>query len=529
MIAAPIAKLRRTLGRFAKRTVKGRGEFCRVTHDARLVVAGRVERLANRADPAVHHIARRDDVGSGGGVGKRAFHEQLDALVVQDVEMVAVDPSYAAVAVAHVFAQADIGDDEELGTFGLDCADRMLHDAIFGVSAGGGFILFVRDAEKKDGLQAGGLGAGGLRCDLAWRELIDPGHAADRAAGADFLVHEKRKDEIVRAEIGLAHEVAQGRGAPQTARAMNQFPHPARLRVTGLGAQAFERNANPVSRASAVSIPSSALPPPRDDKCVAAVFVALVMPRPAPNKKSNYLLIDVSNSFTKLAFASKDRLGATERIETARLSEAAIASFLRRRIIELVVVCSVVPKKNALIRRAAGKTRVFFVSAKCTLGVGVDYPEPESIGADRLANAAAVAALYGTPAVVVDFGTAVTFDVVSAERSYIGGVIAPGLEAMTTYLYKRTALLPKLTLTEPRRAVGRSTKAAMMSGAIFGYRGLVKEILAKISAESFDRRRAQVVATGGYAHLIAARLPEIDAVRPHLTLEGLRIIGNLNR
>ncbi len=253
------------------------------------------------------------------------------------------------------------------------------------------------------------------------------------------------------------------------------------------------------------------------------------MPRRAPNKKSDYLLIDISNSYTKLAFASQDRLGTTERIETARLSEAALAKLIRSRALEMVVVSSVVPKKDALIRRAAGKIRIAFVSAKCELGVGVDYPEPESIGADRLANAAAVAALYGAPAVVVDFGTAVTFDVVSAERSYIGGVIAPGLEAMTTYLYKRTALLPKLSLAEPRRAVGRSTKAAMMSGAIFGYRGLVKEILAKISAETFGRRRAQVVATGGYAQLIAARLPEIGAVRPHLTLEGLRIIGNLNR
>ena len=253
------------------------------------------------------------------------------------------------------------------------------------------------------------------------------------------------------------------------------------------------------------------------------------MPGRAPNKKSKYLLIDISNSYTKLAYASREKLGATERIETARLSAAALAKFIRGRALETVVVCSVVPRKDALIRRAAGKTRVVFVSAKCELGVGVDYPEPESIGADRLANAAAVADLYGTPAVVVDFGTAVTFDVVSAERSYIGGVIAPGLEAMTTYLYNRTALLPKLSLTEPRRAVGRSTKAAMMSGAIFGYRGLVKEILAKVGAEAFGSRRAKVVATGGYAKLIAARLPEIDAVRPHLTLEGLRIIGNLNR
>jgi len=253
------------------------------------------------------------------------------------------------------------------------------------------------------------------------------------------------------------------------------------------------------------------------------------MPGRSPNEKRKYLLVDVSNSFTKLAFASREKLGATERIATAHLNAAAIRKLIRKGAVEEVIVSSVVPKKNALFRRAAGKIPVAFVSAKSELGVGVDYPKPASIGADRLANAAAVAALYGCPAVVVDFGTAVTFDVVSAKRCYIGGVIAPGLDAMTTYLYKRTALLPRLSLTEPRRAVGRSTKGAMMSGAVFGYRGLVKEILAKISAEAFGRHKARVVATGGYARLIAARMPEIDAVRADLTLQGLRIIGNLNR
>ena len=261
---------------------------------------------------------------------------------------------------------------------------------------------------------------------------------------------------------------------------------------------------------------------------LARVFVALVMPGRSPNKKSDYLLIDISNSFTKLAFASRDRIGPPERIATARLSSASLTKILRRRSVARLIVSSVVPKKDAVIRRAAKKIPVLFVSAKCELGVGVDYPAPGSIGADRLANAAAVAALYGCPAVVVDFGTAVTFDVVSAERCYIGGVIAPGLESMTTYLYKKTALLPKLTLAEPRRAVGRSTKGAMMAGAILGYRGLVKEILARISAEAFPKRQARIVATGGYAQLIAARLPEIESVRPHLTLEGLRIIANLN-
>jgi type III pantothenate kinase len=246
------------------------------------------------------------------------------------------------------------------------------------------------------------------------------------------------------------------------------------------------------------------------------------MPAPA-----DYLLIDVSNSFTKIAFSSTKKIGAPERIPTPSLSVKALRKVIARRVVKRIVVCSVVPKKDPLIQRAAGKVLVSFVNAKSALGVGVDYPKPETIGADRLANAAAVAEIYGYPAIVVDFGTAVTFDVVSAERSYIGGVIAPGLEAMTSYLYKRTALLPELTLTEPRSAIGKSTRAAMLAGAIYGYRGLVKEILARISAEAFVRQKAQVIATGGYARLIAQKLPEIDAVHPNLTLEGLRIAANL--
>jgi type III pantothenate kinase len=171
---------------------------------------------------------------------------------------------------------------------------------------------------------------------------------------------------------------------------------------------------------------------------------------------------------------------------------------------------------------------VLWLDWKVKLGVTIDYPKPESIGADRLANAAAVAELYGCPAIVVDFGTAVTFDVVSEGGSYIGGVIAPGLEAMANFLYQRTELLPRLSLKEPHCAVGRSTVEAMRSGVIIGYRGLVREILAQIRAEQFSRKKVFVVATGGYARLIANQLPEVALIRPHLTLEGLRIVGNLN-
>src|SRR5205807_2610536 len=150
-----------------------------------------------------------------------------------------------------------------------------------------------------------------------------------------------------------------------------------------------------------------------------------------------------------------------------------------------------------------------------------DYPRPETIGADRLANAAGVVALHGAPAVVVDFGTAVTFDVISRDKKYIGGVIAPGLEAMTDYLYQRTALLPKITLREPRSVLGKSTREAMLSGAVHGYRGLVREILREIRRDVFRGEKIKVVATGGYAELIAAKLPELRNVQPDLTLEGL--------
>lgn len=250
--------------------------------------------------------------------------------------------------------------------------------------------------------------------------------------------------------------------------------------------------------------------------------------RAAAKRKTDYLLVDISNSFVKLAFASRKHIGKPTRLPTNKLTAAALRRILRTRRTETIVVSSVVPKKNKTVVAAAGSARTMFLSPKLDLGVGIDYPSPRSIGADRLANAAAVSQLYGYPAIVVDFGTAVTFDVVSAEGDYVGGVIAPGLEAMTNFLYQRTALLPKLTLREPRRAIGKTTRDAMMSGAVLGYRGLVREILIRLTVENFPSRKPRLIATGGYARLIARRLPEIEAVHPNLTLEGLRLIANRN-
>jgi type III pantothenate kinase len=251
--------------------------------------------------------------------------------------------------------------------------------------------------------------------------------------------------------------------------------------------------------------------------------------RPAKKKpQPHFLLIDVSNSCTKIALATRAKLLHVKIIPTRELSPKSLKKAAGSWKFKTAVISSVVPKTGKALRKFLKKKKVLHVGPKLNLGVGIDYPKPASIGADRLANAASVAALVGAPAVVVDFGTAVTFDIISRDKKYIGGVIAPGLQVMTDYLYQRTALLPKIDLSEPVVAVGKSTRAAMMAGAIFGYRGLVKQILQEIRREIAAPNGLKVVATGGYAELIAAKLPEIKKVHPHLTLEGLRVIANLN-
>jgi type III pantothenate kinase len=242
---------------------------------------------------------------------------------------------------------------------------------------------------------------------------------------------------------------------------------------------------------------------------------------------AEFLLIDNSNSFTKFALSSRKALGPVRRMRTAALNDASLRRVLGSWSFERVVLCSVVPEKAKSISRVLDRFPLHRVGNRSVLGVGIDYPRPRTIGADRLANAAGAAAFHGAPSVVVDFGTAVTFDILSAARKYVGGVIAPGLEAMTDYLHQRTALLPRITLIEPPGPIGKSTRHAMLAGAVYGYRGLVREILREIRT-ALGVRRLKVVATGGYADLIAAGVKEIAAVHPNLTLEGARLIGVLN-
>lgn len=240
----------------------------------------------------------------------------------------------------------------------------------------------------------------------------------------------------------------------------------------------------------------------------------------------SFLLVDNSNSFTKFALSSATTVGEVRRLATGEVEVDTVRSLLEGWSFEAAVVCSVVPPKGVLLREAIAPTPCAMVNPSLDLGIGLDYPEPDSIGADRLANAVAAATLYRLPAVVVDFGTALTFDIVSAEGSYLGGVIAPGLEAMTDYLHHRTAQLPRIALLEPPGIIGKSTKDAMLAGAVYGYRGLVREILSKLRESLSPDGPLKVVATGGYAELIAAGVPEIDEVQPLLTMDGLRLIAN---
>ncbi len=241
------------------------------------------------------------------------------------------------------------------------------------------------------------------------------------------------------------------------------------------------------------------------------------------------LLFDIGNTHSHLGLADRSGIRRSRDIATTAwfdgTAESLVKSFVGRRAIEGAALCSVVPKATpravATVRRVFGCAPLV-LGPRTVVGVGIDYPKPDSIGPDRLANAVAVRHRFGAPAVVVDFGTAVTFDVVNRHGDYVGGIITPGLAAMTEYLAEKTALLPRIRIRETDAIIGRSTREAMLIGAVHGYRGLIRELIVKLKRE-LQTRRLPVVATGGYAALLAAGLPEITAVIPNLTLEGLRL------
>ena len=194
-----------------------------------------------------------------------------------------------------------------------------------------------------------------------------------------------------------------------------------------------------------------------------------------------------------------------------------------------VAISSVVPPADRaireLVRRYFGQ-EPFIVGPGIKTGVPVLYDHPSEVGADRIVNAVAVVHKYGTPAIIVDFGTATTFDLLNAEGAYVGGVIAPGLGISSEALFERAAKLPKVEIQRPSRVIGRTTVGSMQSGLYWGYAGLVEGIVRRMK-EEFGPVDL-VPATGGLAPIIARDCPSITHVDETLTLEGLRILYERN-
>ena len=203
--------------------------------------------------------------------------------------------------------------------------------------------------------------------------------------------------------------------------------------------------------------------------------------------------------------------------------------------LEGAAFCAVVPAAARLLRQVFEDHRfarpVLQLTADCRLGVPLGYPKPEEIGQDRLANAAGAQAFCGTPAIVIDLGTAVTFDIITRSRGYEGGIIAPGVELMRRYLHEQTALLPLLDDSlDVTGAIGRSTVEAMRIGTVIGFGGMIRALLEAVLAELGRRGEPlpTVLATGGSAALLHQTLRHPFTVVPDLTLRGLAAAWRLN-
>ena len=248
----------------------------------------------------------------------------------------------------------------------------------------------------------------------------------------------------------------------------------------------------------------------------------------------NCIAVDIGNTSTSIALVTGRRVSrvlfAPSRSFTKRVMRKAIRRVTAGIRIDGSILCSVVPalgKEWLKELSSSQRAKPIKVSYRLKLGVKLDYPSPSSIGEDRLANAAGVFFKYGAPAIVADFGTAVTFDVISKRGAYVGGVIAPGIPLMTDYLAEKTALLPRISPKGSFPRVGKSTEGAMRFGAKVGYRGMVREIV-KSMVSGLKMKRPVLCATGGYAPWVMKGFDMDFIVDSNLTLYGLGRIFELN-
>ncbi|NQT73610.1 MAG: type III pantothenate kinase [Chloroflexi bacterium] len=197
--------------------------------------------------------------------------------------------------------------------------------------------------------------------------------------------------------------------------------------------------------------------------------------------------------------------------------------------IDKAAICSVSPPLVPTFKELCTKyfkISPLVVEAGVKTGVSVLMDNPREVGPDRIVNAVGGHHLYGGPLIVIDLGTATTFDVVSEKGDYLGGAISPGIKIATEALFQRTAKLPRVELVRPKHVIGRDTITAMQSGLVFGYVGLIEGIVARIQQELGTK--AKVIATGGYGELLAAETKVIEIVDHNITLTGLRVIYELN-
>ena len=251
------------------------------------------------------------------------------------------------------------------------------------------------------------------------------------------------------------------------------------------------------------------------------------------------LAIDIGNTNITIGVYSGENLGPRWRFAAGQEKMpdeygALILNLFERagistKDIDAIVMASVVPSLKGVFAEACSRhlQRVpMVVNGKSKTGIRIQYEDVGELGADRIVDAAAGYALYGGPACIVDFGTATTFDAVSAEGDYLGGAIAPGIGISADALFQRAAKLPKVDLLRPPTAIGKNTVHSLQSGLMFGYVGLVEGIIARFCAELGPSTKA--IATGGLAEVIAKETKAISIVAPWLTLDGLRIIYDLN-
>jgi type III pantothenate kinase len=252
------------------------------------------------------------------------------------------------------------------------------------------------------------------------------------------------------------------------------------------------------------------------------------------------LAVDIGNTSTTLGVFDGEKLQATWHMATGvhRMSDeyaALLLNLLRQQgldttDIKAVALCSVVPPLISTFEELFKRyfnIEPLVVGAGIKTGVSIRMDNPREVGADRIADAAAAHHLYGGPIIVIDRGSATTFGIISKECDYIGGIIATGIATAAEALFTRTAQLPRVELTHPKHVIGTNTVAAIQSGIIYGYASLVEGMLARIQKELGVK--AKVVATGGYAGLIARETKVIDVVNPDLTLIGLRLICEMNK